>query len=42
MLEKNKVNMVCYDHFSDGKETILHTILEELNRELEAVDDTNH
>ena len=39
MLEKKKVNTVCYDHFIDGKENILHTILEELNKELEAVEE---
>ena len=39
MLEKKKVNTVCYDHFIDGKENILHTIVEELNKELEAVEE---
>ncbi len=39
MLEKKKVNTVSYDHFIDGKENILHTILEELNKELEAIEE---
>jgi len=36
MLEKKKVNVVSYDHFIDGKENILNSILEELNESLEA------
>ena len=36
MLEKKKVNVVSYDHFIDGKEKILNSILVELNESLEA------
>ena len=36
MLAKKKVNVVSYDHFLDGKENVLNSILEELNTELEA------
>jgi len=35
MLEKKKVNVVSYDHFIEGKENVLNTILEELNKSLE-------
>ena len=35
MLEKKKVNVMTYDHFLDGKENILTSILEELNNDLE-------
>ena len=36
MLEKKGVNVIAYDHFIDGKENILHTMLNEMNVELEA------
>ncbi len=36
MLEKKGVNVIAYDHFIDGKENILHTMLNEMNEELEA------
>jgi hypothetical protein len=36
MLEKKGVNAIAYDHFIDGKENILHTMLNEMNVELEA------
>ena len=30
------MNVIAYDHFIDGKENILHTMLNEMNVELEA------
>ena len=36
MLEKQKVNVMTYDHFLNGKENYLTGIIEELNNDLEA------
>jgi hypothetical protein len=35
MLEKKKINTVCYDHFIQEKENVLNTILQELNEAME-------
>ena len=36
MLEKRGINVMTYDHFSNGKENILTGIIEELTNDLEA------
>ena len=36
MLEKKNVNTIVYDHFIDGKENVLMTMLNEMNIDLEA------
>ena len=36
MLEKKGVNTIVYDHFIDGKENVLTTMLNEMNNDLEA------
>ena len=40
MLEKKGVNTIVYDHFIDGKENVLTTMLNEMNNDLEAKETT--
>ena len=39
MLEKIKINTVCYDHFIQEKENVLNTILQELNEAIEQAEE---